>query len=154
MKFGYQVPSLTPISHKTPFEIMKRERIDAREKAVEFLHFGSFLIVLSDSEVRFGKINMKRIGSVDFQSFLTILRHFQKFNFGWQPLFKVGGSALAKSRDRSRAARASCQPPWAELKSAVSCEQNRIAPKLIKSSSKDYEQIIFTGQMMSDDFKK
>ena len=45
-----------------------------------FVILANFLRVLSDSEVRFSKINMKRIGTVDFQSILTILRHFQKFN--------------------------------------------------------------------------
>ena len=59
---------------------MKRERKDTKEKSIDFLYFGSFLIVLSDSEVRFEKINIKRIGSVDFQPILTILIHFQKFN--------------------------------------------------------------------------
>ena len=51
------------------------------KKSVDFPHFGNFLIVLSDSEVRFGKINMKRMGSVDFQPILTSLGHFQKSNF-------------------------------------------------------------------------
>ena len=36
----------------------------------------SFFIVLSDSEVRFGKINMKRIRSNDFQQFLTMFVFF------------------------------------------------------------------------------
>ena len=65
----------------SPFEIVKRERKDAGEKSTDFLHFGSFLIVLRDSGVRFDRITMKRIGSVDFQPILTSLRHFRKYNF-------------------------------------------------------------------------
>ena len=60
---------------------MKREEEDAREKSVDFLHFGSFLIVLSDSEVRFVKIRVSGSISIDFQSILTVYGHFQKSNF-------------------------------------------------------------------------
>ena len=51
------------------------------KKSVDVYCFASVLIVLSDSEVRFGKINMTRIGSVDFQPFLTNLGQLRKFNF-------------------------------------------------------------------------
>ena len=64
-----------------PFSIVKREGKDAREKSVDFLHFTSFLIVLSDSEVRFVKIRVSGSISIDFQSILTVYGHFQKSNF-------------------------------------------------------------------------
>ena len=48
------------------------------EKSVGFYCFGSFLIVLSDSEVRFGKIGIKKFGEMIFDDFWPIPRHFKR----------------------------------------------------------------------------
>ena len=66
---------------QTPFEIVNREMRKSAHSIVDFYCFASFLIVLSDSEVRFGKISIELMGNIDFQTILTILGHFQNFTF-------------------------------------------------------------------------
>ena len=59
---------------------MKWEKGGDAKKKINFYCSGSFLIVLSDSDVILSKIMPKRIEHIDFQLIPTILGHFRLFD--------------------------------------------------------------------------
>ena len=60
---------------------MNLEVARGAKNKIDFYCFASFLILLGDSEVRFGKISIELMGHVDSYTILTILGHFQNFTF-------------------------------------------------------------------------
>ena len=95
LSLGFSRSSIEASSTPIPADVVDEASIESQSSILDSeageercggkisrcLHFGSLFVVLSDSEVRFGKINLKRIGSVDFQPILINLRRFQKCNF-------------------------------------------------------------------------